>query len=145
MIFNLKLNNNQNLPMFIHPDELLKYEIIQHDALVDYKGYDDVIRIYFVDYKTNERVDLRKIEFDIEALSDYVFRKTGQEVHSFSFPEVGSYEYMLAAMGQRQTSPNLYIKFVEIDFDRSLGEYDYHEDPYADDPSEYDRSEYYDE
>lgn len=137
MIFYLKLNNNRNLPIFIHPDELLKYEIIQHDSIADYTGHDDIAQIYFVDHKTNEHIDLRRIEMEMEmeALSDYIFQKTGQEVCSFSFPEIGSYEYMLAAMGQKKTSPNWYIKFMEFDFDRSLGQYEYDEDPYGDDPS----------
>lgn len=143
MIFSIILKDNKKLPMFISEDEMLENNIIEMDNVLEYAismGHDNIEEIYFIENKSDETIDLRKIEIDKDALNDYVLKKTGQEMTSFSFPEVGSYEYLLAAIGQKQTSPNLYIKNLAIEFKKeSEYYYDYEDyDPYSDEPPDYD-------
>jgi hypothetical protein len=143
VIFKLNLKNNQSLPIFISDEELLEKDIVNCHSIVkelDSWGY-DVSSFVFKENPSDETIDLRTVEFNMEALNQYVLEKTGYEICSFSFPEPGSYDYLMAAISQKQTSPNLYIKHLEIVEEQRHNDDDGC-DPYSDDPDPYEPCEY---
>lgn len=136
MVFDCKFEDGTSLPIYISADELVDNKIIFENDVINYLNEfhsEDVVNFYFECGYSAVDVDLRKFEIKKNNLKKFIFEKIGKNLSTFRFPEIGSYEYLIGAMGVNDGSTgNLYIKKVKpIEYHHTDWQEEYY-DPYAD-------------
>jgi hypothetical protein len=136
MIIKCDFKDGTTLPTFINEDDLLSHGIVDHDEICKFlrSDWSKIESFYFS--QNNSRcdacIDLRNFTINRDNLREYLLEKVNKELDKFSFPQIGSYEYLIAVIGQKNISKNMYVKqLIVVQPPDEIWQDEYY-DPYAD-------------